>query len=198
MTRHPPTTDDHQADGPDGQADTTNRHQPNTPDGHQPDTGRTGGSSRARGKVTDAERARMRQLAEQGKSVRAIAKELGRSADAVSRAVRDVSNDRRQQTAAATQARTVDFAEERTRLMEQTLRASRLAMSRFIGVDQGDHRGSLDESRAFNQLIGAYARLDDRHTRAQGPQGMSDVDQYLAWTRGTPDPALLPDDGSPE
>lgn len=155
--------------------------------------GRTGGPPRAR-PVTDDERTRMRQLAGEGQSVRAIAKQLGRSADAVSRAVRDIGNDRREQTAAATQQRTMDFAEERTKLMEQTLKASRAAMSRFLRVDDGDHRGSLDQSRAFSSMIGAYAKLDERHARAQGGQGMSDVDAYLDWMHAGVDPELLPDD----
>lgn len=160
--------------------------------------GRTGGAQ-ARGRVTEDERERMRQLARDGKSVRAIAKQLGRSADSVSRTVRDIGNERREQTAAATQQRAMDFAAERTRLMEQTMRASRLAMSRFIQVETGDHRGSLDESRAFNSMVAAYAKLDERHTRAQGTQNLSDVDAYLDWMdggNGAQMAAYLPDNGA--
>lgn len=161
--------------------------------------GRTKRSRARTAPITGEERERIRQLAREGGSVRGIAKQVGRSPTTVSRVAGDLIGERRGQTAAANAARSVDFGAERSKLMEQSIRASRLAMQRFAQVGTGDHRGSLDEARAFQAFIASYARLDDRHARAQGGQGMSDVDAYLAWMHEGVDPTLLPDDdeGSP-
>jgi hypothetical protein len=163
--------------------------------------GRTKRPPRARGRtapLTEAERERIRALAREGRSARQIAAEVGRSPTTVSRVAGDLLGERREQTAAATEARSLDLAAERTKLMDQLLRAARGGLGRWVGVQAGDHRGSVDEARAVSALVGAYARLDDRHSRAQGSQGMNDVDAYMAHILGgQPDPALLPsyDDG---
>lgn len=154
---------------------------------------RSSGSSRARGKLTHAERDRIRDLARRGGSVRGIAAEVGRSPATVSRVAGDLLVDRRGQTAAATTARSVDLGAERVKLMEQLLRAARGGLGRWAGVNLDDHRGSVDEARAVSALVSAYARLDDRHARAQGSQGMNDVDAWLAAMAGQPDLDLMPD-----
>lgn len=157
----------------------------NTPE--TADNGRTSQQPRARVPVSDDERARMRQLATEGWSVRAIATELGRAADTVSKQVRDVSNSRRAQTAKATEAKSLDVAERRAKLMESTLQAIGGALGRWAKVAPEDHRGSSDEAKAFSALTQGYAKLDERHTRAQGGQDMAAVDAWLAaMTGGAP------------
>lgn len=136
-------------------------------------------ASRARAPITDQERARMRELAAEGHSVRHIASEVGRSTGSVSRAVQDVAEDRRERTAKATQARTVSIAERRAKLLEQSLQATGAALGRWATVDQGDHRSSADEARAFSSLAQGYAKLDERHTRAESGGDHAAVDTWL-------------------
>lgn len=145
---------------------------------------RSSPSSGAREPLSEDERARMRQLADEGHSVRAIASQVGRSRAAVSRAVKDVANDRREQTAKATQARTVTIAERRAKLLENALQATGAALGRWATVEHGDHRGSSDEAKAFSSLAQGYAKLDERHTRAESGGDMSAVDAWVDYMTG--------------
>lgn len=144
------------------------------------DSGRTSSASRASGPVRGDERSKMRDLARDGWSVRAIATELGRSPDTVSKNVRDVANERREQTAKATEAKSLDLAEQRAGLLQSSLQSVRAGLARWARVDVGDHRGSADEAKAVQSLASTYARLDERHSRAQAGQGMAEVDVWLA------------------
>lgn len=147
--------------------------------------------SRARGPVTEAERQRMREFASEGLSVRQIATKVGRSTGTVSRVVSDLNAERREQTAAATQARTVDLAEFRTKLIEQTMRATHGALGRWAGVEHGDHRGSVDEARSFQAMVSALARLDELDTRARAGRDTSDVAAWHEVMKGRPSPEAL-------
>jgi hypothetical protein len=147
--------------------------------------------SNPRAPLTDAERVQIRELAEKGGSARAIARQVGRSAATVSRVAGDLLGERREQTQNATAARQVDLADERTKLMEHLLRAARGGVGRWASVQPGDHRGSEHEAASINALVTAYTRLDDRHTRARGTQGVQ-VAAFVALMAGVPTPEAQP------
>lgn len=160
---------------------------------------RSGAGTRARGgprKVTDAERRRMRDRAAEGASVRDIAVEFGRSTATVSGVCSDLMADRRERTAAASETRSVQAAEKRQVLLDRLLDASSAGLARWARVDRTDHQGAAHEARSVTALVSAFSRLDERHARAQGTGGQSEVDVFLRHLagEGVPD-EYLPDEG---
>lgn len=171
----------------------------NTNSGERP--ARSSGGTRARGagaprKVTDAERRKMRDRAADGASVREIAEEFGRSTATVSGVCSDLMADRRERTAAASETRSVQAAEKRQKLLDRLLDASSAGLARWARVDGTDHQGAAQEARSLSAIVSAFARLDERHARAQGTGGQSEVDVFLSHLAGGAVAAeYLPDEG---
>jgi hypothetical protein len=156
--------------------------------------------------LTDAERARIRELHAQGMSASAIGRAIGRSQGAVSKnaAAMGLSFDRAQ-TKAATAAKVADSAARRAetsrRFLEKANELLDMTEQPHVAFNFGGKENSYNEHEfskppvdALKTLVQAAAVAFDRHMAqdkhdAAGEEGGSAVDQWLRMMMGGNSPA---------